>query len=178
MKVKRSESFHWMSGIVSLGLQEADVATVMKGISQLGNYDFVTKGEIDKRVNLTLKNRSIREALDIISDSTATEYRIQDKIITVFGEGVDPSFTKTSNVLKGNTQTIGTVLQGIIGGNVSTQGIGDQQADAAQGGDGGGAGAGAGGGRPQIEKGSARIVVDKLNSQIIITAVPIGSSHD
>ena len=34
-------------GIVSLGLQEADVATVMKGISQLGNYDFVTKGEID-----------------------------------------------------------------------------------------------------------------------------------
>ena len=69
-------------GIVSLGLQEADVATVMKGISQLGNYDFVTKGEIDKRVNLTLKNRSIREALDIISDSTATEYRIQDTIIT------------------------------------------------------------------------------------------------
>ena len=58
-------------GIVSLGLQEADVATVMKGISQLGNYDFVTKGEIDKRVNLTLKNRSIREALDIISDSTS-----------------------------------------------------------------------------------------------------------
>ncbi|MEE2924019.1 MAG: hypothetical protein VX619_04490 [bacterium] len=159
-------------GIVSLGLQEADVATVMKGISQLGNYDFVTKGEIDKRVNLTLKNRSIREALDIISDSTATEYRIQDTIITVFGDGVDPSFTKTYNVLKGNTQTIGTVLQGIIGGNVSTQGIGGQQTDAAQGGDGGGGGGGAAGGRPQIEKGSARIVVDKLNSQIIITAVP------
>ena len=75
-------------------------------------------------------------------------------------------------MLKGNTQTIGTVLQGIIGGNVSTQGISGQQADAAQGGDGGGAGAGAGGGRPQIEKGSARIIVDKLSSQIIITAVP------
>lgn len=157
-------------GIVSLGLQEADVATVMKGISQLGNYDFVTKGEIDKRVNLTLKNRSIREALDIISDSTATEYRIQGTIITVFGDGVDPSFTKTYNVLKGNTQTIGTVLQGIIGGNVSTQGLGGQAENAP--GEGGAGAAPGAAGAPLIQKGSARIVVDKLNSQIIITAVP------
>lgn len=156
-------------GIVSLGLQEADVSTVMKGISQLGNYDFVTKGEIDKRVNLTLKNRSIREALDIISDSTATEYRIQGTIITVFGDGVDPAFTKTYNVLKGNTQTIGTVLQGIIGGSVSTQGLGQQ----AEGNQAAAPAAGAGAaGSPLIQKGSARIVVDKLNSQIIITAVP------
>ena len=108
--------------------------------------------------------------MDIISDSTATEYRIQDTIITVFGDGVDPSFTKTYNVLKGNTQTIGTVLQGIIGGNVSTQGIDNRVMPlkvamvVAE--------VWAAGGRPQIEKGSARIVVDKLNSQIIITAVP------
>ena len=56
------------SGVVSLALQNADVATVMKGISQIGNYDFVTKGQIDKTVNLSLTGRSIQEALDIISE--------------------------------------------------------------------------------------------------------------
>ena len=154
-------------GVVSLALQEADVSTVMKGIAQLGNYDYVTKGEIEKTVNLTLKGRSIREALDIISDSTATEYRIAGTIITVFGGEVDPAFTETYTVLKGNTRTIGTVLKDLIGGTLTSQGTGSE-GDAA----GGGGGGGAARGPAAVEKGAARIVVDKLNSQIIVTAVP------
>ena len=153
-------------GVVSLALQNADVATVMKGISQIGNYDFVTKGEIDKTVNLTLTGRSIQEALDIISDSTQTEYRVDGTIITVFGAEQDPSFTKTYFVTKGNTQTIGTVLKDLIGAVISAaQNVGGtadaikaQQAAAKE--------------AVKVEKGRAKIVVDKLNSQIIITAVP------
>ena len=152
-------------GVVSLALQNADVATVMKGISQLGNYDFVTKGEIEKNVNLTLKDRSIREALDIISDSTGTEYRLNGTIITVFGEEQDPSYTKTYQVLKGNTNTITQVLKDLVGASVSTQtetlrredGSSSQTTTQAP---------------VEIKKGQAKIVKDKLNSQIVITAYP------
>ncbi|MBT3783830.1 type II secretion system protein GspD [bacterium] len=152
-------------GVVSLALQNADVATVMKGISQIGNYDFVTKGEIDKSVNLTLTGRSIREALDIISDSTQTEYRVDGSIITVFGEEQDPSFTKTYFVKKGNTLTIGQVLKDLIGASITTQTVQQTTEGAPQ-------QATAGGASNAIVKGAARIVVDKLNSQIIVSAVP------
>jgi type II secretory pathway component GspD/PulD (secretin) len=151
------------AGVVSLALQNADVATVMKGIAQLGNYDFVTKGEIAKNVNLTLKGRSIRQALDIISDSTATEYRIDGNIITVFGDGMDPSYTKTYTVMKGNTLVIGQVLTDLIGATMVSQGAQNNQE---------GATAQPAAASNAIDKGHARIVVDKLNGQIIITAFP------
>jgi len=153
-------------GVVSLALQNADVATVMKGISQIGNYDFVTKGEIEKTVNLTLTGRSIQEALDIISDSTQTEYRVDGSIITVFGDTQDPSFTKTYFVKRGNTQTIGTVLKDLIGAVITSSQAQAQTAEAIK------AQQAAAKEAVQVQKGRAKIVVDKLNSQIIITAVP------
>lgn len=154
------------SGVVSLALQNADVATVMKGISQIGNYDFVTKGQIDKTVNLSLTGRSIQEALDIISDSTQTEYRVDGTIITVFGDEQDPSYTKTYFVKRGNTQTIGTVLKDLIGAVITTSQAQAQTAEAIQ------AQQAAAADAVKVTKGRAKIVVDKLNSQIIITAVP------
>ena len=152
-------------GVVSLALQNADVATVMKGISQLGNYDFVTKGEIEKNVNLSLKDRSIREALDIISDSTGTEYRLDGTIITVFGEEQDPSYTKTYQVLKGNTNTITQVLKDLVGASVTTQTATQRLED--------GTTLQSKTQSPvEIKKGQAKIVKDKLNSQIVVTAYP------
>ncbi|MCJ8345359.1 hypothetical protein MJH12_07455, partial [bacterium] len=126
------------------------------------NYDFVTKGTIDKSVNLTLKGRSIREALDIISDSTETEYRVDGTIITVFGDGVNPSFTKTYDVIKGNALTIGNVLEQLIGASLTTQ-----TASGAKSEDSNASSAASADGKPR-----ARIVADRLNSQIIITALP------
>jgi len=149
-------------GVISIFLQDADVVTVMKGIAQIGNYDFVTKGEIAKTVNLTLKGRSIRESLDIISDSTNTEYRLDGTIITVFGDDQDPSYTQTYSVLKGNTLQIADLLRDLIGATVSqvaqpgTEGAQQQQS----------------GTREPISKGNARLGVDKLNGQIVVTAVP------
>lgn len=150
-------------GQVSIYLQDAPVATVMKGIAQIGNYDFVTKGTIDKTVNLTLKGRSIREALDIISDSTETQYRVDGTIITVFGEGINSSFTKTYEVKKGNALTIGNVLEQLLGATLTTQtasGVKTEESNAAP-------VAATDSNKPQ-----ARIVADRLNSQIIITALP------
>ena len=148
-------------GVVSLALQGADVGTVMKGISQLGNYDFVVKGEVAKVVNLTLNGRSIREALNIISDSTNTEYRIEGSIITVFGEDVDSTYTKTYTVQKGNTLTIANVLRDLVGGNLTSQTDGTTGGGAAP-----APAASAGGDSPP------RLAVDKLNGQIIVTAKP------
>lgn len=148
-------------GIVSIYLQDAPVTTIMKGISQLGNYDFVAKGKIEKTVNLTLKGRSIREALDIISDSTETEYRVDGSIITVFGDGINSSYTKTYNVLKGNALTIGNVLEQLIGASLTTQTASGARSEESK------AAAASSDGKPV-----ARIVADRLNSQIIITALP------
>jgi general secretion pathway protein D len=147
-------------GVVSLALQNADVATVMKGISQLGNYDFVTKGQIIETVNLTLKGRSIREALDIISDSTGTEYRLDGNIITVFGDDVDPSYTKTYSVMKGNARVIGQVISDLLQATMIAQ-VEGQEAQQ----------------QPQQQsapgaKGQARVVIDRLNGQVVVTAVP------
>ncbi len=149
-------------GVISIFLQDADVVTVMKGIAQIGNYDFVTKGEIAKTVNLTLKGRSIRESLDIISDSTNTEYRLDGTIITVFGDEQDPSYTQTYSVLKGNTLQIADLLRDLIGATVAQVAQPGAEGQEQQ----------SSGKREPITKGNARLGVDKLNGQIVVTAVP------
>lgn len=159
-------------GVVSMAIKDANALVVVETIVINGKYNFVTRGKIDQTVSVNLRDVSIQDALDAVTQTVGLEYRVQGKIITLYGTDSDSSYTVTYKFNVGSVTATGgpgTIIKRLV------EGGSDADAAAAAGAGGGApppdAGGGGGGGAGGPSK-PGRVIVDRLNNQLIVTAVP------
>ncbi|MBI4861197.1 MAG: hypothetical protein HY815_13210 [Candidatus Riflebacteria bacterium] len=160
-------------GVVTLTLKDANAQVVVESIVINGRYNFVTKGKIEETVTVNLSKVSIQDALDAVTATVGLEYRNQNRIITLYGKDTDSTYTATYKFTAANvgaTTGPGVIIRRLVEGGSEV----DTAAAAA-------AGAGQAGGQappPQEpapasgDKSKGRVILDRLNNQIVVTAVP------
>jgi|GEM_PF-951062 len=162
-------------GVVDMAMNNANAMVVVQGITTNGRYNFVTKGKIEETVTLVLQKVSIQDALDAVTQTCGLEYRVQGRIVTLYGKDADSSFTSTYRFKIASVATMGgpgVIIRRLV------EGGSDVEAVAAS--SGGGLASGieaavAGGAAPSGggDKGSkGRVILDRGNNQLIVTAVP------
>ncbi|MBI3892470.1 MAG: STN domain-containing protein, partial [Candidatus Wallbacteria bacterium] len=161
-------------GEVSITIKGAPVQSVIETIVMNGNYDFVTSGEFADTVNLSLSGVSIQEALDTLTQITGLEYRVEGRIITLFGKNASSEYTRVYKLAVASAQQISPELTALVA--------------AASGGGGAGGGASAGGSslaalaaQPSAAgaaagvapvPGGGGVIVDRAHNQLIISTRP------
>ncbi|MBI2944015.1 MAG: hypothetical protein HYY25_07430 [Candidatus Wallbacteria bacterium] len=159
-------------GSVSITIKGAPVQSVIESIVMNGNYDFVTSGEFADTVNLSLSGVSIQDALDTLTQITGLEYRVEGRIITLYGKNAPSEYTRVYKLGVASAQQISGELTALVAGAAAAGGApaaaaGPSPLAALAASGAGGAAAGVGG-----APGGGGVIVDRAHNQLIITTRP------
>lgn len=109
-----------LSKRISLDLRQMDILAVLKFLGEQGNLNIVTGKNVGGRVTLSLKDVSIRDALDIIALTNELAYVVQNRVIHVMTEAdyqrlfgslfADQREVKTLHLQYADATNVATVL--------------------------------------------------------------------
>lgn len=145
-------------GVVRLVLRDAPAMAVLESIVSLGGYDFVAGAASESKVTVLLSGASIREALETVTKVAGLEYRLEGRIVSVYGETLRSEETKVYPIVYapvGGPEGIDHTLSALFAGEPPAGG--DSAAAAT---------------RIDRPQGTVRIQVDAERRRLVVTAVP------
>ncbi len=154
-------------GVVTLSIKDAPAQSVIESIVINGNYDFVTSGEFPDKVSLSLSGVSIQEALDTLTQITGFEYRVEGRIVTLYGKQAASEYTRIYKLGVATASQVAMQIKGLVemsgGGGGAAAGPSPIAALATT------AGAAASTAGPA---GTPGVTVDDVHNQLIVTSKP------
>ncbi len=167
--------------VYSFTLREADIHEVMLSISKQTSYNIVVEPDVQGSVTLDLKNVTLTDALDTLTDLLGLTYKVRRNLIWVSRPALETRIFSLGYVNLKRTGTSSTTAQ--IGASIAG-GVGGATAGAA------GGGGGAGGqttittssetdlwssleaGVTQLLSTDGKLVMDKQGGNILVTDFP------
>lgn len=112
-----SASLYSQSTKLSLDLRNARVADVLVAIEDQSEFRFAYSAEyidIDRKVSVDVKGKSIEQTLSLLFDGTDVKYSINDRHIMLFQETLAPNATQQSKTISGKvTDASGATMPGV-----------------------------------------------------------------
>jgi type II secretory pathway component GspD/PulD (secretin) len=156
-------------GVVTLSIKDAPAQSVIESIVINGNYDFVTSGEFPDRVSLSLSGVSIQEALDTLTQITGFEYRVEGRIVTLYGKQAASEYTRIYKLGVATASQVAMQIKGLVemSGGASGGGAASGASPIAALATTAGAAASTAG-----PAGTPGVTVDDVHNQLIVTSKP------
>lgn len=112
-----SASLYSQSTKLSLDLRNARVADVLVAIEDQSEFRFAYSAEyidMDRKVSVDVKGKSIEQTLSLLFDGTDVKYSINDRHIMLFQESEAPNATQQSKTISGKvTDASGATMPGV-----------------------------------------------------------------
>lgn len=166
--------------LFTFSLRDASIRATLMGVAKQTSFNVVVDPDIDGKVTVDLKNVTLTEALDILTDLTGLSYRVKNNIIRVSKPAMESRIFYLQYVHVARTGSASTSAQIQATGGVAT---------AAAGGVVSGVSGGGGGqtvttssnvdiwkqiedGLPKLLSKDAKLVVDRNGGNIFVTDFP------